>query len=85
MYSNASYGFEFQIVKGWLDNEGKTQEQVYDVAWGGDRQPDANGKLPPVGNTVDVANAIWTNTIGAGELITFWEDPDFDPKRRERR
>ena len=79
MYSNASYGFEFQIVKGWLDNEGKTQEQVYDVAWGGDRQPDANGKLPPVGNTVDVANAIWTNTIGAGELITFWEDPDFDP------
>ncbi len=68
-----------QIVKGWLDDEGETQEQVYDVVWGGDRQPGADGKLPAIGNTVDVANATWTNTIGAGELITVWEDPDFDP------
>jgi hypothetical protein len=49
------------------------------VVWSGDPKPDANGKLPDVGNTVDVANAIWTNSIGATELITVWADPDFDP------
>jgi hypothetical protein len=68
-----------QVVKGWMDKAGKTQEKVYDVAWSGDRKPGADGKLPPVGNTVDVANAIWTNSIGSPELITVWEDPDFDP------
>ena len=45
----------YQIVKGWLDAKGETHEQVYDVAWSGDRKPDADGKLPSVGNTVDVA------------------------------
>jgi len=70
-----------QIVKGWLDSKGKTHEKVYDVAWSGGREPDANGKLPPVGNTVDVANANWTNTIGASELATVWTDPDFDPQQ----
>jgi hypothetical protein len=68
-----------QIVKGWLDGNGKRQEKVYDVVWAGDRQPGADGKLPPVGNTVDVATATWTNTIGSPELITVWTDPDFDP------
>jgi hypothetical protein len=68
-----------QIIKGWLDAEGKTQEQVYDVAWSAGREKDADGNLPPVGNTVDVANANWTNTIGASELATVWTDPDFDP------
>jgi hypothetical protein len=67
-----------QIVKGWVDGKGERQEKVYDVAWSGDRSPGADGKLPPVGNTVDVATATWTNTIGATELITVWEDPDFD-------
>ncbi len=67
-----------QIIKGWLDAEGKTHEKVYDVAWSGDRVPGADGKLPPVGNTVDVANANWTNTIGAAELGAVWTDPDFD-------
>ena len=71
-----------QIVKGWLDAAGQTQEKVYDVVWSGDRRPDAQGRLPAVGNTVDVANATWTNTIGAGELITVWRDPDFDPSQR---
>ena len=71
-----------QIVKGWLDAKGEMQEKVYDVAWSGDRKPGADGKLPPVGNTVDVANATWTNTIGAPELITVWKDPDFDPAQR---
>ena len=68
-----------QIVKGWVDDDGETQEQVYDVAWSGDRSIGQDGKLPPVGNTVDIENASWTNTIGAAELITVWEDPDFDP------
>ena len=49
------------------------------MAWGGDRQPGADGKLPPVGNTVDIEAANWTNTIGASELATVWTDPDFDP------
>jgi hypothetical protein len=67
-----------QIVKGWLDASGQRQEKVFDVIWAGDRQPGADGKLPPVGNTVDVARATWTNTIGAPELITVWADPEFD-------
>ena len=49
------------------------------MAWSGDREIDANGDLPEVGSTVDVANATWTNTIGASELITVWTDPEFDP------
>ena len=68
-----------QIVKGWVDSSGKRQEKIYDVAWSGDRQPGADGKLPAVGNTVDVANATWANTIGDPELSTVWSDPDFDP------
>jgi hypothetical protein len=71
-----------QIVKGWLGKDGKAQERVYDVAWSdpGRRKIGKNGKLAPVGNTVDVATATWTNTIGAPELATVWKDPDFDPK-----
>jgi len=71
-----------QIIKGWLDATGTLHEQVYDVAWSDDRKPDAEGKLPSVGNTVDVANATWTNTIGTTELITVWKDPDFDAGQR---
>lgn len=70
----------YQIVKGWVDAKGQLQEKVYDVAWSGDRKPGADGKLASVGNTVDVANASWTNTIGAPELAAVWKDPDFDPK-----
>jgi hypothetical protein len=71
-----------QIVKGWVDAEGALNEQVYDVAWGGDRKPGPDGKLPPVGNTVDLENATWTNSIGAPDLIAAWRDPRFDPKQR---
>ena len=71
-----------QIVKGWVDAAGKRAEKVYDVAWSDGRKPDANGKLPAVGNTVDVATATWTNTIGASELIAVWKDPAFDPALR---
>jgi len=71
-----------QIVKGWLDAQGALHEKVHDVAWSGGRKPGADGKLPSVGSTVDVANATWTNTIGATELITVWSDPDFDAAER---
>jgi hypothetical protein len=71
-----------QIIKGWLDAKGDVYEKVYDVAWSGDRKLAADGKLPSVGNTVDVENATWKNTIGAPELITVWKDPDFDAKQR---
>ncbi len=67
-----------QIVKGWVDAAGERHEKIYDVAWSGERTPDASGKLPAVGSTVDVASATWTNTIGAPELMTVWTDPDFD-------
>ncbi len=68
-----------QIIKGWVDEDGETHEKVYNVAWSGDRRLRRNGSIEDVGNTVDVENATWTNTIGAAELITVWEDPDFDP------
>ena len=64
-----------QIVKGWMDAKGNTHEKVYDVAWSVGREMDANGVLPPVGNTVDVKAANWTNTIGASELATVWDRP----------
>jgi hypothetical protein len=73
-----------QIIKGWLDTKGETQEKVYDVVWGDadKRKSGADGKVPAVGSSVDVQNATWTNTIGDPELITVWKDPEFDPKQR---
>ena len=72
-----------QIIKGWMDKAGKLQEKVYDVAWSDDRKLDKRtGKLPAVGNTVDVENATYLNTIGAPQLSTYWEDPDFDRAER---
>ena len=67
-----------QIIKGWMDGNGALQEKIYDVAWSDNRNAGADGKLPPVGNTVDVANATWTNAIGAPQLVAQWQDPDFD-------
>lgn len=71
-----------QVIKGWVDAEGKKLEKIYDVAWGNadTRKPDAKGKLPDVGNTVNTDEATWTNTIGDPDLSTVWKDPDFDPK-----
>nr|WP_254438179.1 DUF3604 domain-containing protein [Ruegeria arenilitoris] len=69
-----------QIIKGWLDANGEQQEIVHDVAWSDDREPNGEGKLPKVGNTVDLSVPSWTNTIGSPELGTVWQDPDFDPK-----
>jgi uncharacterized protein DUF3604 len=72
-----------QIIKGWVDKSGQTHDKIFDVVWGNkDRRKIVNGKLTPVGNTVDVATATWTNTIGDPELITVWKDPEFDPSVR---
>ena len=73
-----------QIIKGWVGKDGKAQERIYDVAWSEAerRKPGVNGKLPPVGDTVDVATASWTNTIGDPELTAVWSDPEFDPTQR---
>jgi hypothetical protein len=72
-----------QIIKGWVDAKtGKSREKVYDVVWSGERKPGRNGKLPPVGDTVDLSVPTWTNTIGASELGTVWQDPDFNPAER---
>jgi hypothetical protein len=69
-----------QIIKGWYQN-GYPQEKVYDVVWSDNRQPDSKtGKLPPVGNTVDVRNATYANSIGDNELSAVWTDPDFKPE-----
>ena len=71
-----------QIVKGWQDDKGELHEKVYEVAWSDNRKIGLNGKLPLVGNTVDLEAANWTNTIGASELLAVWKDPDFDPKEK---
>jgi hypothetical protein len=72
----------YQIVKGWLTKDGTLEEKVYDVAWSGNRKPGTDGKLTSVGTTVDVANATYTNSIGAPELVAVWRDPQFDPAQR---
>ena len=73
-----------QIVKVWTNPaNGLPMEKVHDVAWSDGREPDPEtGKLPPVGNTVDVAKATYTNDIGDSQLSAVWTDPDFDPKQR---
>ncbi len=71
-----------QIVKGWLEADGRSRERVYDVAWSGDRSQGADGQLPPVGNTVDLETGRYTNDIGSPELVSVWTDPDFDPDQR---
>jgi hypothetical protein len=70
-----------QIIKGYLDANGEPQDRLFDVAWSGLRKPDAQGRLPAVGNTVDLKTAAYQNIIGASELIGHWTDPQFDPKQ----
>ncbi|MXO89920.1 DUF3604 domain-containing protein [Altererythrobacter aquaemixtae] len=70
-----------QIVKGWIDNSGTPREKLFDVALSDSRKPDKNGGIEPVGNTVDVANARYSNSIGDPELMTWWRDPEFDPNQ----
>ena len=67
-----------QVVKGWVDASGQTQQRVYNVAWAGAREIAPDGSLPAVGNTVDEATGEYTNTIGTEQISTVWSDPDFD-------
>ncbi|MHC4180206.1 MAG: DUF3604 domain-containing protein, partial [Planctomycetota bacterium] len=72
-----------QVIKGWLDKSGKTQERIYDVAVSDGRKIGQDGRCKtPVGSTVDVADASYTNTIGDPLLTAYWVDPDFDPGQR---
>jgi len=70
-----------QIIKGQVDAKGEPQDRVIDVVWSGDRKRGSDGKLPPVGNTVDLTKATYANTIGSPELMGTWTDPEFDPAR----
>jgi hypothetical protein len=72
-----------QVIKGWVDESGKTHERIYDVAVSDGRKIGKDGRCrKPVGNTVDVANATYSNSIGAAELAVTWADPDFDASQR---
>ncbi len=71
-----------QVIKGWVDSAGQQHEQIFNVAWSGERQLDGQGKLPAVGNTVDVNTAAYDNSIGAGQLSALWTDAEFDPAQR---
>lgn len=71
-----------QMVKGWTTPDGEPQERVYDVVWSDDRQVGADGKVPPLGDTVDLAVPTYSNSIGAPYLASYWHDPDFDPAQR---
>ena len=77
--SNGANLDRIQIIKGWIDAKGEQQNKIYNVALSDGRKPDANGKIPPVGNTVNDADASYTNSIGDAELNVKWTDPDFDP------
>ena len=68
-----------QIIKGWVDESGKQQSKIFDVALSGDRKPGPDGKIPPVGNTVNEKDATYENTIGDNQLVATWTDPEFDP------
>jgi uncharacterized protein DUF3604 len=68
-----------QIIKGWMDNDGKLHERVYDLAVSDDREIGPDGRCKePVGNTVDLETATWSNSIGDTQLSAVWTDPDFD-------
>jgi hypothetical protein len=72
-----------QVIKGWLGANGETQERIYDVAVSDGRKIGPDGRCKtPVGSTVNVADASYTNTIGDPMLTAFWKDPDFDAKQR---
>jgi len=71
-----------QVVKGWVDSAGEQHEHVYNAAWSGTRALDSGGKLPAVGNTVDLETGRWDNSIGEPSLAVLWTDPDFNPSQR---
>jgi len=71
-----------QIVKGWINNAGKAHEKVFNVAASEGRHINADGSLEPLGNTVDIETVTYQNTIGSAEIVTVWQDPEFNAKQR---
>ena len=69
-----------QVIKGWRDKKGDTHEKIYNIALSDGRQIARDGSVPPVGNTVNIKDARFKNTIGEPELGIVWTDPDFDPE-----
>ncbi len=70
-----------QVIKGWLDSDGNTHERIYDVACSDDRTIVNRRCERSVGNTVNIAEATYANSIGEALLETAWTDPDFDPRQ----
>lgn len=70
-----------QIIKGWIDEKGKSYENIFNIVWSGQRSIDATGKLPAVGNTVNPSTASYKNSIGDEQLSAVWTDPEFDPNQ----
>jgi hypothetical protein len=72
-----------QIIKGWIDSGGERRERIFDVAVSDGRDIGSDGRArDPVGSTVDLSNATYTNSIGDALLMAYWEDPEFDPDQR---
>lgn len=70
-----------QMIKGWIDENGETHEKIFDVAWSGERNPSPDGKLPPVGNTVNLNTGDYSNSIGDTTFSVIWHDPEFEPEQ----
>jgi len=75
----SGYLDRIQVVKGWIDTTGETQERVYDAAWSGDDRLLPDGALAAVGSSVDLNTGLTANTIGSPRLTAVWQDPEFDP------
>jgi hypothetical protein len=70
------------VIKGWREANGELHERVYDVALSDGRAPDESSEVEPVGSTVDVDDASYTNGIGDVGFTVVWTDPDFNPSER---
>lgn len=72
-----------QVVKGWLNDDGSTEEKIYNIALSDDRKVNPEtGKAPDLRSTVDIENATYNNSVGAVSFNTYWQDPNFDPTQR---
>ena len=70
-----------QVVKGWVDESGDSHEQVYNVAWSGDRGLSDDGVLPPLSVSLDLDSPSYDTRVGSSRLAVAWTDPDFDPNQ----
>jgi uncharacterized protein DUF3604 len=71
-----------QMVKGWIDADGQTQEKVVDIACADGLSVDpATDRCPDNGASVDLNTCSFSTGSGASELKTVWHDPDYDPQQ----